>query len=268
MPRRLVSGSLVLATMLGGLVAGADLMSQLGFRPDEAKEALLTAVARGDVHYFPARAAMKSASPELRAALVKGVLDWGRTALETPEFAAQYLRVRESHKPTPPTAADDEMKQAQAAMRAQIDAAKKELATMPPDMRKIMEETMRQMEAQQKAQANDPALQASMKALRAEEDTGRQQRYEREMVEWERNYPADVHQLVAKRLRVFLDVSADVDFNAKLVARNKRMEFADPRYEAKPREWKLCYRAGKPAVDSARAFASSWLSAARPTAGN
>jgi hypothetical protein len=35
--------------------------------------------------------------------------------------------------------------------------------------------------------------------------------------------------------------------------------FADPAVEAKPSEWKMCFRAGKPATEAARAFAQKWL---------
>ena len=35
--------------------------------------------------------------------------------------------------------------------------------------------------------------------------------------------------------------------------------FADAALEAKPAEWKMAFRAGKPAADAARAFAQKWL---------
>jgi hypothetical protein len=60
---------------------------------------------------------------------------------------------------------------------------------------------------------------------------------------------------LALRLQQFLDRTADVDFEAKLDGRR----FANPDYEAKPREWKMCYRAGRPASDAARAYAQAWL---------
>jgi hypothetical protein len=37
------------------------------------------------------------------------------------------------------------------------------------------------------------------------------------------------------------------------------MVFADEKLEAKPAEWKLCFRAGKEATGAARAFAEGWL---------
>ena len=71
--------------------------------------------------------------------------------------------------------------------------------------------------------------------------------------------PADPRTLVANRLRHFLDVSSDVDYDAQLVDKDGKKVFADPALEARPKEWKMCFRAGKPATDAARAFAQKWL---------
>jgi hypothetical protein len=61
------------------------------------------------------------------------------------------------------------------------------------------------------------------------------------------------------RLRHFLEVSANVAYDARLSDRDGKTVFADPALEAKPAEWKLCFRAGKPATDAARSFAQKWL---------
>ena len=79
------------------------------------------------------------------------------------------------------------------------------------------------------------------------------------MKEFEKTYPADPRALVAMRLRRFLDVTKDVDFTAQLVDKGKKKVFADEALEAKPAEWKMAFRAGKPATDAARAFAQKWL---------
>ena len=65
------------------------------------------------------------------------------------------------------------------------------------------------------------------------------------------------------RLREFLAESATVDFTAKtaLSKEKKKQTFVNPEYELKPLQWKMMYRAGKPAVDAARAAAQDWLKA-------
>jgi hypothetical protein len=71
----------------------------------------------------------------------------------------------------------------------------------------------------------------------------------------EKRYPSDAKELIKQRLNEFLDVSATVDFDAQL---NGRM-FANPTYEAKSQQWKMCYRAGKQVVAAAREEAQAWL---------
>jgi hypothetical protein len=73
-------------------------------------------------------------------------------------------------------------------------------------------------------------------------------------------WPPDARAMVANRLRRFLDVSSDIAYDARLIVKDGKQVFADPALEARPKEWKLCFRAGKPATDAARAFAQKWLS--------
>jgi hypothetical protein len=61
------------------------------------------------------------------------------------------------------------------------------------------------------------------------------------------------------RLRHFLDATADVNYAAQLVDKDRKKVFADPALEAKPAQWKMAFRAGKPATEAARTFAQRWL---------
>jgi hypothetical protein len=87
----------------------------------------------------------------------------------------------------------------------------------------------------------------------------KEKRFQEDMRHWQEQYPADHNVLVAKRLRDFLAVSADVNFDAKLKVENTVKVFADPQYEEKPTDWKMCYRAGREATQAARAAATQWL---------
>jgi len=60
---------------------------------------------------------------------------------------------------------------------------------------------------------------------------------------------------IRRRLEAFLEMSKTVDFDATLNGR----QFANPDYEAKPSEWKMCFRAGREATQAAREEAESWL---------
>jgi len=71
----------------------------------------------------------------------------------------------------------------------------------------------------------------------------------------EKRYPSDAKALIKQRLTEFLEVSATVDFTAQL----NGSVFANPRYEAKSGQWKMCFRAGKEVVAAAREEAQAWL---------
>ena len=79
------------------------------------------------------------------------------------------------------------------------------------------------------------------------------------MKAWEQELPASPNGLIARRLREFLNETADLDFAARLVRQGDKMKFADPKYEQKSSQWKLCFRAGKDATGAARALAEQWL---------
>ena len=82
----------------------------------------------------------------------------------------------------------------------------------------------------------------------------------RQQKQFEQDFPEDLQLLIQSRLREFLDLTADIDFNAKLVSRNGRMVFENPDYESRDTNWKKCYRAGRETIEAARAFAQQWLS--------
>ena len=69
----------------------------------------------------------------------------------------------------------------------------------------------------------------------------------------------DPNVTLKRRLQSFLDATADVDFDAAIKGEGSSRRFVDKQYEAKPPEWKMCFRAGKEASGAARAFAKGWL---------
>jgi hypothetical protein len=71
----------------------------------------------------------------------------------------------------------------------------------------------------------------------------------------EKRYPSDANQMIKQRLEEFMNLSASVDFEAQL---NGSM-FANPVYEAKSNQWKMCFRAGRQVVEAAREEAQVWL---------
>lgn len=70
-----------------------------------------------------------------------------------------------------------------------------------------------------------------------------------------KKYPVNADELIKSRLESFMEISATVDFNAEL---NGSM-FANPEYEKKTDQWKMCFRAGKAVIAAAREEVAIWL---------
>jgi len=88
-----------------------------------------------------------------------------------------------------------------------------------------------------------------------------QEAYQKRLEAHAQRFPPTPKTLIARRLQEFLDLSKDVDFDAKLVPAQSTMRFADPGYEEKPPTWKLCFRTGREGVAAAREAAQAWLKA-------
>lgn len=245
--------------------SAADVLAQLGLTPASAKELLMSGVGSGWLNYGAAAQAFKKATPAVRVELVQGSLAWAKSFTATPDFKASYAKLRETRKPEAPkfegTPEQEYAKQREKQAADQAKGAedmKKAMASMTPDQRKQMEEAMKQA-AEVMKQMDTPEMQKMMidgiRMTREQQTT----EYNAAMKKWSEDYPDNPNPVIAKRLKAFLDMSATVDFDAKLVEKNGKMRFENQAYESKPSEWKLCYRLGKEPVLAARAAAEAWM---------
>jgi hypothetical protein len=252
--RRMGLALFVLLSTVAALAA-ADILTQLGLTPAAAKETFISALSTTVPDYYQASRAFKAVSGPARAQLAEGAIAWFKTYTASPEFKAAYAKMREIRKPRAPEfkgTPEEEL----AATSAQQDAEmKKALASMPPDLRKEMEATMKQAAAT----LSSPEMKKMMlDGLRRERES-KTERYKASLAAWAEEYPEDPRPAIARKLQAFLAMSADVDFSAPLEKKDGLMRFVNPAYEDKPAEWKLCYRAGKDTVTAARAAAQAWL---------
>jgi hypothetical protein len=150
------------------------------------------------------------------------------------------------------------------------DGAKKKLRAASPEMRAALVEQglvwlkaytqTPQFEQAYQEHRNDYKPEAPGTEGSAEDIASAREYYNEQLAEWKQNYSATGREMVKRRLREFLQESANVDFNAKLVRRDNKMRFANEQYEDETSdEWKFCYRAGRLPVEKARAFAKTWL---------
>ena len=246
-------------------IAAPDILQSLGTTRAAVTSEIVSSLTSGGVYFEPVRTAFRKASPAARTAMVEQVLTWTKAFVMSPEFDKLYAAARAEAKPQPPESSapktgEEELARLDADMAANIAEMKKNLSQVPAEMRKDMEKTIRQAEADWNKQKKDPRFLASLKEQVASEREGERDGYQDELERWNQEYPANGRTLVAKRLREFLAESSGVAYDAKLVKSGSKMRFADAKYEEKSSEWKMCFRAGKEPVEKARAFAQAWLS--------
>ena len=259
--KRLACGVVVLAVSAGAVWA-ADLWGKLGISEANGKTASVDALTGGSVPFYLVAKAVKAAPPAARAALVVEGLTWVKSFVGSAEFKTAYATLRKERTPEAPVSKgtpDQQVKAQQDEQRKSLEDARKNLASLPPELRKEMEVALKQMEETIKKTAADPEMQKLTRQMVAAGDQEEQARYKTRVAEWEKDYPVDATALIARRLKQFVDTCGDVDFAAKLAGRDGKMHFAEQRYEEKSSEWKLCFRAGRETTEAARGFAKSWL---------
>ena len=262
---RVLVVALVVVALPAVIHSAQDALAQLGVSPGSARESVMTGVTGGWINTGIAAAAFKKADDALRAQFAAGAIAWAKAYTGSAEFTAAYAKLREERKPqqpvytdTPEEALAKQLAKEKTESQKNAEEMKKALESMPPDVRKQVEEGMKQAAAAM-AQMDTPEMRKmQLDGIRMERES-RQARYTADMAKWEEEYPASPAPLIAKRLKAFLDLSASVDFDAKLEPRDGKLRFVDPQYEGKPANWKLCYRAGRPAVEAARVAAQAWL---------
>jgi len=251
--------ALVCVTVFGA--AAQDHLATLGISEGRAKEAVFDSLMSDAVSIAGKPAAFIAMSSTARVALVNFALSLARTFAESDDFKRRYADHREANGPEPlPEAqsADAIFKKQREGFENQVAEMRKLFDQITPEQRATLEEGWKQMREQFDAMEKGERrtqIEANINAQRAEQVRQR----DAAMKELEKTYPADARALVAMRLRRFLDVTKDVDYSAQLVDKDKKKVFADAALEARPAEWKMAFRAGKPATDAARAFAQKWL---------
>lgn len=241
------------ALLLAAAPALADELTQFGVDAEALKKGAASVVSVGlDAAPSPLALAakpLKDASPQVRAALVKGALGVVRAFLDS---TAGKNAVAELTLDAPPRKPDDELAEAekqQAAMKIEdvlVGVPKAQQA----EVRKAFEQMKKDMAAQ---------LAQSRANLKAGQDEWKQAQ-----ARWEQQRAEEVAKVKGKLVAVLTTFLADtkaMPWDAKLKADGGRQLFVDPKLEDKPRWWKMCFRAGKDGVDAARTFAEGWLAA-------
>ena len=259
---RTIRHAVLIGLLAAPAAAGADILSQLGITLAAAKEAIGSVITAGVYNPGLPAQAFKLMPPAARAQAATSGVSWLKTYVASPDFKRQYLQVRETHRPSPPEYSDtpeQELQKAEEEQQRQFEESRKAIAALPAEQRAAMEEALRKA-ADLTAKMNTPeSRKLRLDGLKMERVEAAQE-YDAALAKWKQEYPDDPRPLIARRLREFLQLSADVDFNATLTKTQDGVsKFENPAYQAKGSQWKMCFRAGREATTAARAAVQAWL---------
>lgn len=185
---------------------------------------------------------------------------WAKAYVGSPAFKTAYAQYRTDANPLDerpgPTAADQA-----ADMKTNQEMARKIAESLPPAERDKILAMIKEQEARMAE-----SLAQMAKVLEAEQAARRASNKEA-ADRFEAEFPVDPNRIVARRLRAFLDDTADADFTARIIRLTDGpdgMEFVSPAHRAKPVTWQLAVLAGPEATRAARAAAEAWLKEIAP----
>jgi hypothetical protein len=199
-----------------------------------------------------------------RADVVKALAEFSKAYTKSEAFMTWYGKYREEEKPK----AQADIKPAADQRKEQVEQIKKSIAENEKayqqatgDMKEVYRQALETMKLMLQQTQNAPAEQDQMMdqmAGQANQDAKKE--YEQKLAAWNKDYPAgNPKPLLRRRIQEFLDVTQGVDFGAELVKNGDKLLFKNPDYERKDYRFKLGFRAGKAATETARTFAQAWL---------
>lgn len=256
-----VAVTVLCVATLSAAATAQDHLANLGITAGRAREAVFDSFIADAISLAGEREVFTKASSTARVAMVNFALTLARTFVETDDFSRRYADHREANGPDPlpeEPRVDAILAKQRAGFEAQVDEMRKLFDQITPEQRATLEAGWKDMREQLADMETGPRRAELEKAIREQHVAQVRERAEA-IQQLDAVWPTDARALVANRLRHFLDLSRDIVYDAKLIDKDGKTVFADAVLEARPKEWKLCFRAGKPATDAARAFAQKWL---------
>jgi hypothetical protein len=262
--KRLV-GVLAIVGLTAGLVAQSQL-AQLGLTDARAREFLLKEIQgpardRGSAIVQEGTRAFLKLSPAARGPAATALFAWAKSYVSSPAFTASYASYRKGLIPTERQYAlsvEDQVKKDIAEQRAGFEQMRLAAEKMPAKDRDMLMEQVEPALANLANPAYADKLRAQLTAERARESGRRAEM----AVEVEQTTPADPRKLFSRRLREFLNATADVNFSARtinLTGGPDGIGFIEKADRAKPWMWQAAAIVGSEATTAARVAAEAWL---------
>ena len=257
-----------LIAALGGQAAAQAGIAQLGLTETAARNFLLDEI-KGPAGYRRAPIAIAGTRaflklpPAARGPAATALFAWAKAYVNTPAFRTSYDTYRKGRLPSGTTATpaiDDVLKKEAAEMAVAMEEMKKNLAgsgLSPAEQAKILAAWK---QAQDQA-ASPEFLAAKRKGLEAERAAASESEANL-IAEVERSTPADPQILFARRLREFLEITADVNFSARTISLTggpDGIELLNKADRQRHWIWQEAAIVGREATTAARAAAEAWL---------
>lgn len=239
-----------------------DLWQQLGISKTRGEENIKNSFLNGYFHYWGAEKA-KNILVGDRAAVARDLMSYVKQQVNSPAFIKEYQTMRQQAKPVEPTGQARTKEAIRQEKIAEMEKGIKEseaLVAKMPEMAKTMESTIEMFKNNLKEykDSNSTLIQMFYDGEVFQHEQNKK-RYEEDLVKWQKDFPADCKQMIRARLAEFVSLAKTVDFNAELKLVNGKKKFVNPKYEAKPSDWKQIFRAGKEVIQPAIAFAEAWM---------
>jgi hypothetical protein len=260
--------AIAFATVTASRFVAQTALSQLGLTEGAARNFVLNEIKgpagdrRRDIVLTGTRAFLKLPAPA-RGAAATGLFAWAKMYVNSAAFKASYDSYREGRLPRGrqyPLSVDETLKKEIAEKLAAIEETKKNLAAsgLPAaDQAKILaawNESLKLLTSPDQLAARRKVLEAE-RVQESENDANLSERVEQQT-------PADPQKLFARRLREFLDNTADVNFAARTISLTDGadgIEFLDRADRQRPWMWQAAVIVGPEATKAARAAAEAWL---------
>ena len=236
--------------------------TRLGIPESRAVENIRQSFLEGYLYTYGASSAKNVALGD-RASIAVDVLTYTKSYVSSPAFIKAYEEARKAAtpvKPVQPRSKEQIQREKIAELDKTIADGEQSMKTLPKDLIEPFKEVQQMLKDQKKDYENpDSEMLALLVSSESYIYSSANARYQEELEQWQKDYPSDHKIMIKARLESFLQLTADVDYNAALKEEYHNKKFVNSAYEKKPAEWKMAYRAGKPAVDAARTFAKAWL---------
>ncbi len=259
--------AIVVALTAGGAVLAQGALAQLGLSEAAARTFLFDELKGATIHgrrsaiAIAGTRAFHKLPADARGPAATGLFAWARAYVDSPTFGKAYADLRQGTIPTKRPYAqtvDQAVKQQVDDLLAGVEQLKQAAASMPPADRATIMASVEQQEVQFRSPEFATMLRTNLQAERsarsASETAAAREADER--------YPADPRRLVARRLRQFMEATADANFSARTISLTggaDGIEFVDPADQERNWVWQLAVIAGRDATTAARAAAEAWL---------